>query len=434
MVDKFPYFSISDYPWVGTDSGILKGLYYDERAYVGLATKLINKPFPVEPEIPLSFQPWLQLLAIGGSILIFGLNLFSVRLPSAIFSSVSIVIVYLICVEKFENKTVAFLSSLYLIAMFPALVFNRMVFLENGVALFFLAAYFCLLQYSKKNEKKYMILSVIFSGCSFLCKITGLVTPLFLAIYLAYNKRLKKNIKFLSITVALVIIFPVIASVFYQNLLHMITSFIKNWYLGRTGNEFSIWTYMFLNTMPSGYITEFRGYPQLEYWYVFAYIALAYLTKTERKKAIDIYLVIFTFVGLFYFAGGIGSYFITIIQPFLAIPMGYLLKKIMTLSKFSLLLMHFLFTLPMQTALHIYIASLGGITTYDQVILIPKIIIICIPIILMLFSYYSSNQADSKRLDLINNKILVLLFLGTLILNSYLPVFYPHYLLVKTTP
>ncbi|MFH0748504.1 MAG: glycosyltransferase family 39 protein [Candidatus Bathyarchaeota archaeon] len=424
-LNDFPNFSIPDYPWVGTATGELKGLYHDERVYSNLATILITNPSHLT-----IYQPWLQLLAIGASISIFSLSPFSVRLPSAIFSSVSIVLVYLICMHKFKNKLAACISSLYLVVMVPALIYNRMAFLENGAALFFLASYFCLIKYSEQKREKYIILSTIFAGLSFLSKVDGLIAPVFLIIYLASHKLLRRNIRFLALTAGLLLIFPVIISLIYNfDLFALFTMFTKQWKIGTVGYEFSVWVYLLLNSMPSGYVTIFSGYLQLEFWYIFAYIALIYLATKEFEKVADIVLINTTFIALFLIAGGIGSYYLVLLQPFFAIPIGYAVTKLPHMASSLVTFLYLFLYAPVALSIDIFI-NVGNQTgdLNNLLLVLFKLGTVIFPLLLLICTPILEKKLKKEVRPITNILVLSLLFLF-LFLGSYiLPVFYPHYL------
>ena len=62
--------------------------------------------------------------------------------------------------------------------------------------------------------------------------------------------------------------------------------------------------------------------------------------------------------------------------------------------------------------------------------LLPKIVVAAVPLILMAASTFTSSPTLSRRIDTINNKIVVSVFIVTLIVGSYVfSVFYPNYFL-----
>ena len=109
LLDKFPYFP-PEYPYLGDRPGPL-GLYRDEAEYLRLA-KLLPSELPY-------YQPWLHLVLIRLSIMLLGESSFSVRLPSAIASSLTALLIFLISRQLFKDNISAAISSLYYVVMFP---------------------------------------------------------------------------------------------------------------------------------------------------------------------------------------------------------------------------------------------------------------------------------------------------------------------------
>lgn len=423
-LNEFPYFP-PESPWVGRGG---QGLYTDEYAYYTLAVNLLKNPLN-----PTLYQPWLQLLMIGISTLLLGATPFAVRLPSAIMSSISVVLVYYICKKKFKSRTAALLSSLYLIVMMPALILNRMAFLENSVVMFFLASYLCLLMYSESAKGRYLLLAAILSGLSVLSKIEGLIAPIFLLIYLIRAKALLKNIRYILIALAIVFIFPIIASIaFNRDYLQILTKFISQWQIGTIGHEFSIWTYMLLNTMPSGAVIYWGNYPPLEYWYIFAYLALAYVAITEFDKVSDVVIAIAAFLGLFFLVGLMGSYYLIIIQPFLAIPIGYALTKLIRMRTSLTAFFYIFLYAPVTLSVDIYLSMSNKsgvpILQNNALAILLKLTNIALPLLLIILPPLL-KQRLKRDFTSITNTVLLAAFFAFLLIGSYiLPVFYPQYI------
>ncbi|MBI4029179.1 MAG: glycosyltransferase family 39 protein, partial [Candidatus Blackburnbacteria bacterium] len=74
--------------------------------------------------LPLSFDQFGDFRAAGYGYLdipfvaLFGLNAFAVRLPAALFGSLTIIIFYFFLLELFENKSIALIGS-FLLAILP---------------------------------------------------------------------------------------------------------------------------------------------------------------------------------------------------------------------------------------------------------------------------------------------------------------------------
>lgn len=320
----------------------------------------------------------------------------------------------------------AVLASLFLIAMTPALVYNRMIFLENGASFFFLATFLCLLRYTKTDDRRYVVASTLFAGLSILCKINGLVSLAFLVVYLAQKRKVVKNAKYLILTVAIALIFPLVLSITYGiNPLEIVTKFFKQYQVFRVKHEFSVWTYLILNTLPSGQINSYGGYFQLEYWYLFSYFSLVYIASKDYEKISDVVLVFLTFIGFFLAVGGIGSYYIILIQPFFAIVAGYAITKIFEMTKIQTLMVYFFFYIPTIISLITFLNNTFGL---NSIIYQTKMVLIVIPLALMGASALTSNETLAERLDRWNSRLLVITFFAVLLAGSYLlPVFYSHY-------
>lgn len=420
-LNDFPYFP-GGYPWSGTNETNLKGLYIDEAVYSGISYRFIS-----DPSHPPIYQPALQILLMGVSIAVFGSNPFATRLPSAILSSISIILVYLICLKKFKNRLAASLSSVFLIVMTPALVMNRMAFPENSVALFFLATYYSLLKYSESEERKWIIMSAIFAGLGLLSKINGIIVPVFLIIYMFQKKILKKNVKFILITGILALIFPLTILVAYQmNPLQIIAQFAKQWQISESaGREFSLWAYTLFNGAPSGVIS----WTLLEYWYIFAIFSIAYVAISDREKISEVLLglAVFYIVSLF-IKEGINSYYLIIIQPLLAIPVGYALTKMKRMSTYTTLFFYIFFYAQLLITIDVYIISAPekfGLPILSPILVAIKLIQLAIPLLLILLSSIRSRFSYLRE---VTNIGIVGVFLTALFICSYIiRVFYSYY-------
>ncbi len=126
-------------------------------------------------------------------IAIFGLNEFSVRLPSVFFGSLSVVLLYLIVFEVFKKRNLAFISALLLVIS-PWHFFLSRIALEANLALFFfiVGLYLLLLGYKKAI---FLIPSSLFLGLSvFTYNSARVFVPLFLfSVAIYYRKKIKVN-------------------------------------------------------------------------------------------------------------------------------------------------------------------------------------------------------------------------------------------------
>jgi len=430
---SMPYFP-EDVPWMG---GNPEGLYCDEvDPWLRFSENLFNR-------LPL-YQPPFFLLFLNLSVRAFG-SPYAVRLPSAIAASFTAVFVYLVSMRKFRSRSASIASSLYFIAMFPAFIYNRMAFLENGVALFLLASYYCLLIYEDCKKEKWLYLSGLLSVLGVLCKVNGVVAPLFLLAYSLHKGFFRKTLKPIVLVFALSAVFPLTALLVTRlDLPALILSRLDpaymaadygKWGIGMVGMETSAWQFFIINTMPSGFLTWFLGYLRPEYWYIFAYFALAYLAVKEYEKVSDIILLIISFVATcLLISWGIGSYYIIVVQPFFAIPVGYGLTKMLRMQPHVAIIFVLFIYAPMAMTFKIAVFGEGVYPRIDFLIYFLKLSFIGIPLASAFYLLIKGREASETRRMLIRmlfNGAIIGLFLTLLLIGSYLtPAFYPHYLSV----
>jgi len=431
---SMPYFP-EGAPWMG---GNPEGLYCDE-AYVWLrfSENLFNK-------LPL-YQPPLFLLFLNLSVRAFG-SPYAVRLPSAIAASFTAALVYLVSMRKFRSRGASIASALYFIAMFPAFIYNRMAFLENGVALFLLASYYCLLVYEGCGKERWLYLSGLLAVLGVLCKINGVVAPLFLLAYSLHKGFFRKALKPIVLVFAMSAVFPLTALLVTRlDLPALILSRLDpaymaadygQWCMGVVGMETSAWQFFIINTMPSGFLTWFLGYLRPEYWYIFAYSAIAYLAVKENEKVSDVILLIALFVGLSLLASfGIGSYYIIILQPFFAIPVGYGLTKMLRMQPHVAMMFILFIYAPMAMTFNIAVFGEGVYPRIDFLVYLLKLSSIGVPLGSAFYLWVMDREASETKGTLTRmlfNGAIIGLFLTLLLIGSYLtPAFYPHYLSVN---
>jgi len=176
-------------------------LYQDETA-IGYNAYLIAQTGRDEHNVvyPLYFTSFgdhklpSYIYATALSIKVFGMNAFAVRLPSALFGSMSVFLLFALVYLLSKNKALSFLSA-FLLCINPwHLHFSRAGFEVNmGLAFVLLGA--VLFLYALKNQK---VLFFYFSLVSFVISLysynaTRILAPLFLVslIYLNYKNLLR---------------------------------------------------------------------------------------------------------------------------------------------------------------------------------------------------------------------------------------------------
>jgi len=409
---SFPYFPEEE-PWLGLNP---VGLYGDEVGLLRFSEGLFDTPTLYAPPLFLLLQN-LSVKALGSP--------YAVRVPSAIVSSLIAVLVYLVSMRKFRSRSVSIASALYFIAMFPAFIYNRMAFLENGVALFLLVSYYCLLVHEGCRKGRWLYLSGIFAALAALSKINGVVAPLFFVAYSLHKGFFKDALKPVILSFALSIIFPLTV------LLLMgldLSAMASQWWIGMVGKEISAWEYFIISSMPSGWLMWFTGYLRPEYWYIFAYFSLAYLAVKEHEKVSDVVLLIVSFAGLCLLIWGIGSYYIIIVQPFFAMPVGYAIKRMLRMQpQVAMMFILFIYA-PMAVTFNIAVFGGGTYPRIDLLIYLLKLLSIGLLLAPAFYLLIKGHEVSEIKRILLNGAVIGL-FLTLLLIGSYLtPAFYPHYL------
>ena len=423
-LDGFPYFPEEE-PWLGSNPD---GLYRDEVGYLQMSESLFER-LPV-------YQPPLFLLLMKLSVKAFG-SPYAVRLPSAVAASLTTVLIYLVSMRKLGSRGASVASSLYFVAMFPAFVYNRMAFLENGVALFLLASYYCLLLYEGCGKERWLYLSGLLAALSVLSKINGVVAPLFFLAYSLQKGFFTKALKVIALVFAMTVV-SFLAALFLTGLdltplFAMGTkpsAVAGQWWIGMVGRETSAWQFFIINTMPSGFLMWFLGYLRPEYWYIFAYFAIAYLAVKDYEKVSDVVLLIGAFVGLCLLIWGVGSYYIIIVQPFFAIPVGYAIIRMLRMQpQVAMMFILFIYA-PMAMTFNIAVFGEGTYPRIDLLICLLKLLSIGVVLVPAFYLLIKGHEVGEVKRILLNGAVIGL-FLTILLIGSYLtPAFYPHYLSV----
>lgn len=161
------------------------------------------------------YKPGLYVYLTIPSILVLGLNEFAVRLPSALFGTISVWLIYLIVKRLFQKENLALISS-FIAAVTPWLIyFSRGAWEVNVSLTLTLAGIFFFLKFLEKE--KYIFLSVISFALTLICyqgaKLsTGIVVLLLIAVY--FKKTIKINPKklFIAAILGLLITLPILLS------------------------------------------------------------------------------------------------------------------------------------------------------------------------------------------------------------------------------
>ncbi len=192
-------------------------LGYDGYSIIHTGRDEFGKFLPVVLRSFDDYKPALYAYLTIPSILIFGLNVFAVRLPSAIFGIISVIAVFFLVRELFENykyRDYLSLISSFFLAISPwSIQFSRVGFEANvGDALNILTALF----FVKGLKKPWMLfLSAFFAGLAiYVYQSEKVFTPLLvLVLALIYWKQLfsiSKKYVLLVIVFGIIVVAPMV--------------------------------------------------------------------------------------------------------------------------------------------------------------------------------------------------------------------------------
>lgn len=130
-------------------------------------------------------------------ILLFDLNQFSVRIPSAVAGVIGVLLIFKISFELFGKKSIALISS-FLFAISPwSIYFSRVAYEVNVATTFFLGGLYVFLRYinnQKRNSKQIILSSFLFGIPIFIYHSYAIFLPFFLTALIIINfKKLNIN-------------------------------------------------------------------------------------------------------------------------------------------------------------------------------------------------------------------------------------------------
>lgn len=147
-------------------------------------------------------------LAVGGGEL-------TIKLPGAVFGSLTILAVYLFVLNLFKDSRIALVSS-FLTAIAPFEIFFSRKSFENGAGIFFiLMGFTSLLTYiNRKNHTKYLFIAALLLGIAAYTYFSHaiLIPFLLLAFGFIYRKQFLKNFKqvLLHLTLLIILLLPIL--------------------------------------------------------------------------------------------------------------------------------------------------------------------------------------------------------------------------------
>lgn len=202
--------------------GVPFGLYQDETA-IGYNAYSILATGKDEHTIafPLYFKSFgdyklpVYIYLTAAAIKLFGLTEFAVRLPSALFGSLTILLIYFLVKKITEHKTIALFTT-FLVAINPwHLHYSRASF-EVSVSLFlFVVGTLLLVQSSKKNNGAFFAGTICFVLNLYSYNLTRMLSPLLFLLtlyFLRSNLRVSRKELILTCIVGIIFIMPFFAT------------------------------------------------------------------------------------------------------------------------------------------------------------------------------------------------------------------------------
>ncbi len=164
----------------------------ESRAVEARNLALFGQIYPIDCDLPKTFMSPVMTGLLYPVFSLFGVGVIQLRLVSVIFSVLSIALLYFLA-KSFSGQKVAFLSAFFLALSFPAMMFDKIGFLETFVVFFLLLSLF-LFNKSRNGNSFALVAGSLASFCiAFLFKPTAIIfVPVLLVVLLASRKASKK--------------------------------------------------------------------------------------------------------------------------------------------------------------------------------------------------------------------------------------------------
>ncbi|HEV2226203.1 MAG TPA: hypothetical protein VGR56_05285, partial [Nitrososphaerales archaeon] len=197
---------------------------------------------------------------------------------------------------------------------------------------------------------------------------------------------------------------------------------LNQWAVGFVGKELSF-QYLAIQSMPSGYVATLGAYVKPEFWFLYGYACLAALLALGSRAGRLLMEVLLSFLLVMLSVWGMGSYYLTMIFPIIALAAGGGSRLIVRVGTTRALAFYSVFYVPLVAT---YIAS-SSLPTFgfDYPLFFLKDGLFIVPPSIWLISGSISRNVFKRQVPfapIILASFFVLLVLGT-------PVLYPQYFL-----
>lgn len=286
---------------------------------------------PPKDWMRLSFHdhPPLFFLTQHISLKIFGENNYGLRIPSVIFGTLSILLIYLITKKVVDKKT-AIIASI-LSSLNAYLIWVSKIGLQESMVIFLMLVtiYFFLLF---MDESKYFFILGIFLGLSWLTKYTAfiLLPIMLLHIFFADRKIFQKRYIWLAFTTALIFFSPVIIYniKLYQEFGHFDFQFsyifgqkVAEWSIQPGKEEFVDITHKFV-----GFFQNLKNGLSAPIFILF-FVSICFFTYSKKNTKNIFIIISLSSLFIFFMIIGPSQRFLSLIIPFIIIIVAYTLKE-----------------------------------------------------------------------------------------------------------
>jgi 4-amino-4-deoxy-L-arabinose transferase-like glycosyltransferase len=294
------------WPWLG-DNPQFPGLYRDE------ASRLLG--IALFPHSLTTYEPSMNIIFVKITQVLLGQNYFADRLPCALASVLTALVVYLAAKQLYKSRGAAMISGLYFVFMVPAVIYGRMIFFENLVGLFLALNIYCIARFENEGGGRWLYLGAVAAALAPYGKVNGLFVPVFFTLWAISSSSRRQKI------------LPVLVSwgptaaggAVIVALVGSFQGVLQQWWFGLVGRELSI-QFLFIQSMPSGYIGT--GYIRPDFWYVFGFLCLGVLIVIGSQAGKLLVEALFAFVATTFLSFGISSYYVVVLFPLLALAAG----------------------------------------------------------------------------------------------------------------
>lgn len=298
----------------------------DENQTAIFARAILEWGFPVlsngyTPSIYLPF--WYYLPAFFMKIM--GVNEFAVRLPSIIFGSLSIWVVFLLGREMF-NRNVGLLSALFITFLKIEILWSRQARPYQLIQLLYLLSVYFFLRFVKQFDKKeidkleikHLIWAVIFSLLAAAIHPLGLLLFVYFAIYLfLFRRDIIKEVYQRSNKIILLVVFLVLLGLLWR--LNLFVA-LKNFIYGGWGKTVRFYNYLYY----------YRVFLWQNYSLISILSFLGLVWALVKKIKLNIFFVILLAVHLGFISFRLSQPFVRYfypVFPFLIIFFSYALEE-----------------------------------------------------------------------------------------------------------